>query len=146
MERQQLIDKLKKHGESNPTESIKVIAGKKLIEMVFYLEAAKVRGFQVYPQKYYVFISNKGQVFECETPESSIEMALNNMSFDYSTVEMGDCVDFGFYGQFYVCGENISGNKFLVTSCSSQSLKEIVEKFYLEKSYAQGIIEKATIK
>jgi hypothetical protein len=67
---------------------------------------------------------------------------LENRAFDYNTVEIGDYVDFGLHGNLYVCGENISGTKFLVTCHLSQRTSRTEDSFYLDKDSAKGILEK----
>lgn len=142
MEKHLLIDQLKKHGELGTVKNIRVWIGEKVIERVLYYNAAVSRGFNVNPEKYYVFVSDKGHVYECDTPSNAVDTALSNMAFDYCTVENGDYVDFGSYGQFYICGENIDGTKFLVTRIPGQRPLTIEDTFYIEKEYAEKVIEK----
>ena len=142
MDRQYFIDQLIASGESHPTRNTKVFEGKKVMSMIFYLKAAMQRCLQVHPQKYYVFISDKGQILECETAENAIAGAFENEAFDYNTVEIGDYVDFGLHGNLYVCGENIGKTKFLVTVNSSERTQRSENSFYLDKDFAKGILEK----
>ena len=142
MERHRLVDQLKRYGELGTGRNTKVWIGEKVIERVLYFNAAVSRGFHVNPRKYYVFVSDKGHVYECDTPASAVDTALDNVAFDYTMVENGDYVDFGAYGQFYICGENIDGSKFLVTRSPDQRGKRTEDGFYLEKGFAKDIIEK----
>lgn len=143
MERVYLVDQLKNYGELHPTRNTKILIGRKILNMVYYQRAIELRGLQINPQNYYVFITDKGNIIECSTPEDAVEAALSNKTFDYDRVEIGDYVDFGFYGQFYVCGENIDGTKFLVVNEPLHMAKRTADGFYLAKSLAKCIIEKS---
>lgn len=107
---------------------------------VFYLGAVRARGLQAEPDKYYVFVEDKGKIFQCDAPEDAVDRAFEYRTFDHESVKTGDFVDFGSYGRFYVCGENIDSTKFLVTRHSPNMVKIPEEEFYLEKSLAVGII------
>lgn len=142
MENQVFIEELKKYREASPSKNTNIWAGTKVLDMIYYLEAARARGFNVSPDKYYVFVKDRGQVFQCDSPEDAVDKAVEYSAFDYDSIEIGDYVDFGTYGCFYVCGENIDGTKFLVTWDSSKRAKRAEEGFYLEKSLAVDIVER----
>jgi hypothetical protein len=142
MESTHLVEKLEIYGELCPEKDIKIWVGEKVLKMPSYFEAVSLRGFYIHPDKYYVFIINKGQILVCDTPQKAVDTAISYRPFDYNIINIGDYVNFGPYGQFYVCGENIGGTKFLVTDDPLQRATRTENGFYLEKSFAEGIIEK----
>lgn len=142
MKRQYFIEQLRYNGELHPYWNIKIWVGQKVSKMVSFSEAVKLRGLILHPEKYYIFEDKKGQIFVCDTPEKAVDIASNYSAFDFNTVSIGDYVDFGPYGSFYVCGENIGGTKFLVTGNPIEKLERPENTFYIEKHYAENIIEK----
>lgn len=142
MDKQELVDRLKQYGELNPYRNIKIWTGQKVSEMVFFREAIRCRGYNLIPEKYYVFEDIKGRIFMCNGPEEAVDTASKYSAFDYGTIEPGDYVDFGPYGKFYVVGENIGGTKFLVDGRTEGRPYGPDSFFYIEKHYAENIIRK----
>jgi hypothetical protein len=142
LERQHFVEQLKHYGELFPSWNIKIWVGQKVSEMISFAEGVKLRGFILHPDKYYIFETDKGQIFVCDTPEEAVDMASKYSPFDFNIINIGDYVDFGHYGKFYVCGENIGGTKFLVTGNPGDRFKRTENSFYIEKRYAENIIEK----
>ncbi|KPU45442.1 hypothetical protein OXPF_06750 [Oxobacter pfennigii] len=142
MNKQQIIDELKNRGQSDPFKNVKILLGEDLLLTSYYLEAAIIKGHYVQPENYYVFLFDKGSIHEFRSAEEAAESAMQNAGFDFSIIEAGDYVDFGHLGSFYICGENISRDKFLISVKEPQSYENPEETFYIEKEFAQGIINK----
>jgi hypothetical protein len=58
--------------------------------------------------------------------------------FDYESIKQGDYINFGAYGNLYVCNPNYSEKSFWVTDIKKDRKNYDARGWSIRKSFAQG--------
>ena len=140
MKRQQFINELVEYGEVS-LESVTLFRGDVIEQGMHEYKRIIENGLQYDKNKVYIFVSYD-KILIANNAEEAWDIINNNKPINPEEINQGDLVNFGPYGQKYVCDPNYSNEYFWVTDQENERGNLRACGWTIPKYNAQSIIER----